>query len=886
MADSDLIKVGTSVDTSGLKSGMAEASSITAAQLAILKEQYKVSSTEIRESVNRIVDAEKQAAEAISLGHQKVAAVLQATANAERTALDGLIAKQLEYKTAIDAPAQAAREAAQAEKEAAAAAAALAKEEAAAAAAAEELAAAQGHTVTAVQAASSEIRLFEGALPIRAVERFAVTTLGLGPAMQAIFPYVGAVAFGEILSNIIEKVKEWWDGLKRIEDLNETIGKQQADDLALQKRYGEQVKENELKLKGILEGPASEQGARQGILSKAIEQDKQGIADLQGALANVHRQLENERAQVVTITDQATAEKYGRNYSGYPVTENVSAEFQQDKDEKSKVGLMADLDAQNAKLLADQSAYNLAKGQMDKDATREAKQAATEAKAVFRQAEEDQRNADTEALADLRSTHLVTVSEELTFWKARLTAESQYSDRVREIRREIGTLTQEQDRATARAAAETARQYAQLGKQIAEEEAKIPEETKRNVDEDVKTWEEGGKRTLQQEIDKWAEIRARYSEFPEMSALVREAIDKETEATKRLRDEQARAAEAKVRGQGEAAVGGLQGQRQQVERAGVTSPDQSVQAKINTQRELAAIDAQIIAEQKATNDQLAALKLAAAGGDTSNAAYQAQLQANIKAEQLANQKIYADQTKILQETQQQYTTFFNSIEQGWAKAITNMLTEHKKFSTEVVSIEKQLTASFTQMVLKRVTTWIEGTALIQAAERSFNLILQALHLEQFTQTATQTAALATIQNNALAESVAAQKAADEADVISSAGAGAAAAAAEAAPLGPEAAAAAGIAVGSEILALGQFEIGGIVPGRGPVPVMAHGGEKIIDSKLTQMLVNVAQGGGGGGGFTNHGGINVYGSSGNGREQGGDIMRSIDSHVRRSNLRMA
>jgi hypothetical protein len=69
----------------------------------------------------------------------------------------------------------------------------------------ERTAAASGHTVSEVQAASGAIRVLEGALPIRAVERFAVTSLGLGPILQAAFPIVGAVAFGEVMVETYDK---------------------------------------------------------------------------------------------------------------------------------------------------------------------------------------------------------------------------------------------------------------------------------------------------------------------------------------------------------------------------------------------------------------------------------------------------------------------------------------------------------------------------------------------------------------------------------------------------------------------------------------------------------------------------------------------------------
>lgn len=59
MADSDLIKVGTSVDTSGLKSGMAEASSVTRASLEELKSQYAEAATQVKAISRQMADAQK-----------------------------------------------------------------------------------------------------------------------------------------------------------------------------------------------------------------------------------------------------------------------------------------------------------------------------------------------------------------------------------------------------------------------------------------------------------------------------------------------------------------------------------------------------------------------------------------------------------------------------------------------------------------------------------------------------------------------------------------------------------------------------------------------------------------------------------------------------------
>lgn len=61
------------------------------------------------------------------------------------------------------------------------------------------------HSVPEIAAASASIREFEGAIPIRAVERFLTTTLGLGGALSAIFPIAGAYAFGEMILSTAAK---------------------------------------------------------------------------------------------------------------------------------------------------------------------------------------------------------------------------------------------------------------------------------------------------------------------------------------------------------------------------------------------------------------------------------------------------------------------------------------------------------------------------------------------------------------------------------------------------------------------------------------------------------------------------------------------------------
>lgn len=60
--------------------------------------------------------------------------------------------------------------------------------------------------VSGVQATSAAIRGIEGSGGIRAIENFISKTLGLGPAMQAIFPIVGGLMFGKLLLDTGEEV--------------------------------------------------------------------------------------------------------------------------------------------------------------------------------------------------------------------------------------------------------------------------------------------------------------------------------------------------------------------------------------------------------------------------------------------------------------------------------------------------------------------------------------------------------------------------------------------------------------------------------------------------------------------------------------------------------
>ena len=71
----------------------------------------------------------------------------------------------------------------------------------------------QGQTVSSMQASSAAIRVVEGNMTnnIRAAERFLSTIPGVGRALQAAFPVVGAIAFAGVAAELTKRIAEFVD---------------------------------------------------------------------------------------------------------------------------------------------------------------------------------------------------------------------------------------------------------------------------------------------------------------------------------------------------------------------------------------------------------------------------------------------------------------------------------------------------------------------------------------------------------------------------------------------------------------------------------------------------------------------------------------------------
>jgi hypothetical protein len=193
----------------------------------------------------------------------------------------------------------------------------------------------KSHTVPEIAAASAAIRAFEGKLPIRAVEYFATRTLGLGSALQGIFPLIGAAVFIETIGRAASKVIELansWDPVVQAE-------KRAKNDL---EEYGKSVEKIRDKLRQLdtqaLTRALGKPGG-QAYASDLLQTDARGL-DLQARALFPER----DAAQKELAAAQA-AKKRGPSLVG-DVDFATQANLLEDRVRKAR----ADLEVVNARI--------------------------------------------------------------------------------------------------------------------------------------------------------------------------------------------------------------------------------------------------------------------------------------------------------------------------------------------------------------------------------------------------------------------------------------------------------------------------------------------------------------------------------------------------------
>lgn len=329
----------------------------------------------------------------------------------------------------------------------------LANAERSGAVAAEELAQAHGHAVSEIQATSGALRVLEGSGGLRAAERFIATTLGIGPALQAIFPIVGAIAFLDVLIKGGEKISELWtkfDGLaaaeKRATDQAEELGaeigkvRQKAEDLAAVRfeeafgRVASYAKDAadmtsrinvDLARQSFLVANIAQQ---QAIANKLKAQDPSVSTTQSNLLANV-------RAYHAAIKEAQTYE------AELHLVQGQIANDQEEQAQKSRQSMQTQVD--------------------------DTKKAHDDAETAAREFAQKQKQADDLELAQMKSQHALSVGDLIKYWRDKLATEGDGAQRSREIQITLGNLYQEQDKVI--------QKIQERGLKIQEEQAKRAE---------------------------------------------------------------------------------------------------------------------------------------------------------------------------------------------------------------------------------------------------------------------------------------------------------------------------------------------------------------------------------------------------------------------------
>jgi hypothetical protein len=191
MADDNALRIGIQVDTSSLQAGMAQGVSVVEASAQKMAASFAEAKTAVKAATDAMSAAQLQFGKAAEQGSEQARAILNqyaAELNSAKAQLAELTAAEEEETAAADANTEA-------------------------------------HTrqVSALMATGSSIRVLEGNImgSNRAAANFLATSLGLGPVLQAAFPVIGALAFGEVIDQITEKMAKF---AFRLEDMGTALG--------------------------------------------------------------------------------------------------------------------------------------------------------------------------------------------------------------------------------------------------------------------------------------------------------------------------------------------------------------------------------------------------------------------------------------------------------------------------------------------------------------------------------------------------------------------------------------------------------------------------------------------------------------------------------------
>ncbi len=808
----DEIRIGLSIDTSGLSAAQSAAQS---------------SADAIASSYQKVGTASSEAA-AFSLRMKAALDEYNATAAQGKAASEAL-AKALQqaqqsgvsYVVALEAAVDVTRQ-----QIAAASDSALAEE--ADAAAARGAAAAKRELGMQSNLASTEMRVFEGSTlgSARAAGMFAAQSLGLGPILSAAFPIVGAVAMGMMLVQLVEGISKF---AQEAQDLADELGVGWMDGAILQlEGYGKKIQEEEKlteKFQGEVdsfkqhskemgfetigrnEGPAAEATAR----AQAVLQEKQALEAMMPVLKerlDAAKQLADAESRREKFNPQMVGmpEKYG-------LSDNPEVAGEQAKT------IQAQIESMNAKIQEDASKAT----ELSAQAAKLGEPKTKIPKAGNAEAEEQVRQQEQLAKAQIEAAHAgddalppaQKITAELEKQLALHLAEEQAAERMASLKEEKSNAVQVRQAQDAGSIAKANAEVAILANE-----------------ELTRTWEEG-ERAREEAIKK------------------QDAADKlATEEWKKRHEEQMRQLQDETNETIKSATERENATKHQIEyeeKIGILKPKQGAQEQI--------------AEVNTTESaQVGALKTQQSQYDPALGEKEATEYKSIQdkidaiAQQSADKRAQIMQQETLREVQA-WQQAYQQMTSAVVSATNTWMTTNNSFGNSFIDAGKHLAVEFIDDLIKMGAKWVETEAMKFAVHEGW------------------VAAQKTTDATAAASSLAITSATNAAKIgmnvvlaQSEAGVAAATAAAEAAPGGPIAAAAAGaemLAAMTPFVVAASLDTGGMVPGRAgqPVPILAHGGEEVVQGPVAAAFAQAQQNGGGltgraGHSFQSHSTINA------------------------------
>lgn len=268
------------------------------------------------------------------------------------------------------------------------------------------------HSVPQIAAASGAIRVLEGNLPIRAVERFATSVLGLGPILQEAFPLVGLIATGELISHVVE-----------------SIGKTSE----AEKEAAKQAKQFTNEIEGLDHKVSSLQVTFETLKHGAVAGMKAELEETAGLIDIAASHLEAARQNLQGGEKQVIG---GKTYLMPSHASSIQRTDQAAEVEKAGLELHA------AQLSVQVKTEELSRKQIEeqKKAASEAKAALTQERTVFKESYDNR-------LDDLKAFHEVSKGEELRFRQGELSDAkgrgTGFIPVATDVNRQVGSLSQE-----------------------------------------------------------------------------------------------------------------------------------------------------------------------------------------------------------------------------------------------------------------------------------------------------------------------------------------------------------------------------------------------------------------------------------------------------------